>query len=68
MAKNNWKNNNIQFPRLLAEIRTIGLTPEQYTHLYESMDLERDYIDEILERAEECWQKIKAPPKAPKAP
>lgn len=56
-----WLDNSIQFPRLLAELRAIGLTPEQYAFLTESMDLEESDIDEVLERAESEWQKIKAP-------
>jgi hypothetical protein len=55
----NWNNDNIQFPRLLAELRAQGLTPEQYEFLNESMDVDRDQVDEILERAEEVWQQIK---------
>ena len=57
--KTTWKNNAIQFPRMLAEIRAIGLTASQYMELNDSMDLSRDEIDEILERAETEWQKIK---------
>lgn len=56
MAKSLWKNDKIQFPRLLTEIRAIGLTSTQYGELHESMDLSRDEIDEILERAEKEWQ------------
>jgi hypothetical protein len=58
---NLWNNNRVQFARLLAEIRAIGLTDEQYINLMNSMDLlEREYIDELLERAEVEWQKQKA--------
>jgi hypothetical protein len=54
-----WQENHIQFPRLLAELRAVGLTDEQYAGLAESMDLDRDSIDELLERAEDSWQRIK---------
>jgi hypothetical protein len=54
-----WEDDNIQFPRLLAEIRAVGLTQFQYDLLHESMDLARDDIDAILERAESKWQAIK---------
>lgn len=54
-----WTNKSIQYPRLLAEIRAIGLTPHQYSELRDSMDLNRDEIDEVLEWAEEDWQRIK---------
>jgi hypothetical protein len=54
-----WKNNKIQFPRLLAEIRAIGLTVDQLHQLVMNMDLSVDEIYELLERAETEWQKIK---------
>jgi ElaB/YqjD/DUF883 family membrane-anchored ribosome-binding protein len=57
--KNAWKNNKIQFPRLLSEIRAIGLTAEQYSFLEESTDLSVAEIDELFERAEEEFDKIK---------
>lgn len=54
-----WTNKGVQYPRLLAEIRAVGLTPEQYRDLGASMDLSRDEIDEVLEWAESDWQTIK---------
>ena len=57
--KNLWEKNNIQFARLLAEIRAIGLNDEQYGWLSVSMNLNYNEIDEILERAETQFQKIK---------
>jgi hypothetical protein len=54
-----WENNYIQFPRLLAEIRAVGLTPEQYTNLEDSMNLSIEQIDKLLERAESYWQLAK---------
>jgi hypothetical protein len=59
MAKDFWERNNVQFPRLLAEIYAIGLTPEQYGALVNSMDLHRDSIYEILQRAEAEWERLK---------
>ena len=56
MAKNLWKNDKIQFPRLLAEIRAMGLDDGEYEALGEQMDLTKDEIDELLERAETEWQ------------
>lgn len=56
---NKWADNRIQFPRLLAEIRAVGLTPAQYHELNQSMDLAPEEIDELLERAESEWQEIK---------
>lgn len=49
----------IQYPRLLAEIRAIGLDKDQYALLSESMDLSQDEIDQVLEWAEDDWQTIK---------
>ena len=54
-----WKNNAVQFPRLLAEIRAMGLTRIQYDELQAEMNLSRDEIDELLERAETEWQSHK---------
>ena len=55
-----WGQDNLQFPRLLAEIRAvIVFTPEQYAALGESMDLGTTEIDELLERADLAFEKIK---------
>jgi len=51
--------NSVQFPRLLAEIRAVGLTDGQVKALEASMDLSIDRIDEILSRAEDVFEKIK---------
>ena len=59
MANENWNNNDIQFPRLLAEINAVGLTKAQYAFLCTSMDLKTYEIDEILERAEIAFTAIK---------
>lgn len=37
----------------------MGLTDEQYAALGESMDLGRDDIDALLERAETAWGALK---------
>lgn len=55
-----WLDNSKQFPRLLAELRAVGLTKEQYKFLQESMDLRRNEIDELLQRAEGAWQRAKS--------
>ena len=54
-----WRDNNVQFARLLAEIRGIGLSDRQMHYLREVMDLEDSEINELLERAEVEFQKIK---------
>lgn len=56
MSDRAWSSDRIQFPRLLAELRAVGLTREQYAGLEASMDLQTDQIDELLERAEAIWQ------------
>lgn len=56
-----WLDNDIQFPRLLAEIRaTWDVTPEQYRALADSMDLDPERIDELFDRAQDAWERIKA--------
>lgn len=55
-----WDVNAIQFPRLLAELRAIGLTADQYRDLEDAMDLTRVEIDSLLERAEDDWNAIKS--------
>lgn len=55
-----WNDNLVQFPRLLAEIRAVGLTEEQYEDLQTSMDLSKAEIDELLERAETKFEADKA--------
>jgi len=54
-----WKRDDVQFPRLLAEINAAGLTVRQTALLQDSMDLSGKQIDELLDRAEVAWEKIK---------
>ena len=54
-----WKRNDIQFPRLLAEINAAGLTRKQVSMLSRSMDLGASEIGELFERAEAEWDEIK---------
>ena len=59
-----WQRDDIQFPRLLAEINAMGLTESQKLLLARSMDLDPARIDEVLERAErkfETWKERIAP-------
>lgn len=55
-----WRDNAIQFPRLLAEINAVGLTDIQINLICESMDVVPDEIGELFERAEAAWERIKA--------
>ena len=57
---NKWNNNKIQFPRLLAEIASSSaLTDEVMSELRESMDLSNDEINELFDRAQNEWNRIK---------
>lgn len=60
-AASPWGKNDVQFPRLLAEIyATVEFTPEQQRALMDSMDLlEWAHVCELLERADAVWQAIK---------
>jgi hypothetical protein len=61
-----WASDATQFPRLLSEIMGVGLTKDQYASLCESMDLSNRDIDDLLDRADVEWEKIKSrPPKVP---
>jgi hypothetical protein len=57
-----WDRDNVQFPRLLAEINATGLTTGQYRMLEDSMELTTEEIDSLLERAEDRWTRIKGLP------
>lgn len=58
-SKDNWRNNDIQFPRLLSEIWAVGLTAKQVRTLRAAMDLSGSEINRIFNRADKVWQKIK---------
>ncbi len=54
----NWENDAIQFPRLLAEI--VATQEIDFAVLSESTGLELARIDELFDRAQRAWEKIKA--------
>ena len=55
-----WKDNSIQFPRLIAEINAcVDISPEDWEALQESMDLDKDEIGQLFDRAHEEWETIK---------
>ena len=54
----NWKNDDIQFPRLLSELAGL-VSLSQLESLSESMDLEVHQIEELFDRAEAVWEDIK---------
>lgn len=51
-----WLDNRLQFARLLAEINAVGLSPDQYKQLSESMGLNKYQIDSLLLRADIAWE------------
>jgi hypothetical protein len=57
--KSNWERNEFQFPRLLAEIYAVGLSIGDWDKLAEAMDLEKEEIGELFNRAQEEWERIK---------
>jgi len=57
--KEYWDRDDVQFPRLLAEIKAAGLTSEQMAALRSSMDLSSSELCELLDRAEETWDAVK---------
>ena len=54
-----WDDDSIQFPRLLAEIYALGLTPDQVQGLEVSMDLTMHKLFALFARAEAAWERIK---------
>lgn len=60
MSNSRWENNCIQFPRLLAEIRAVGLTNQQVEGLCDSMDVTAEELDSLFDRADEDWEAVKA--------
>jgi len=47
----NWNNSGLQFTRLLAELYTQGITPEQMQALQDSMDATHEDIHQLFVRA-----------------
>ena len=54
-----WNNDRIQFARLLSEIESNPSTHINLDKLGESMDLNKDRVIELFERAENYFRKIK---------
>lgn len=59
MHPNNWRNNAIQFPRLISEI--LATQEIDLELLAQSMDLAIEDVEELFDRADAIWQEIKAP-------
>lgn len=58
MSDEAWKRDDIQFPRLIAEVQGV-LTKKQVEHLCESMDISVDELDDVIHRAILTWEGIK---------
>lgn len=54
-----WDRDDVQFARLLAEIKAAGLTTKQYVTIAKSMDVSVGRIGELLDRAEESFDAFK---------
>ena len=54
----NWDRDDYQFPRLLAEIMATQ-DKLDYDTLCESMDLTPDRINELFDRADAAWERVK---------
>jgi hypothetical protein len=58
--KNPWKDDKIQFARLLCEIQAnIVGSKEDWDLLLESMDLTQEEVDSLFERAGKVWEASK---------
>jgi hypothetical protein len=56
-----WQRNEIQFPRLLAEIMAAGAIDENaWTAICQSMDLQTEELRELFDRAQTDWDQIKS--------
>ena len=59
----NWHNNEIQFPRLITEIRAalgVKIFEEMIVDLASSMNLEPFEVATLFMRAEQIWEKFVA--------
>lgn len=55
-----WERDDIQFPRLLAEICAAGIPEELWDTLQVEMGLTSDELAELFDRALVKWDEIKA--------
>lgn len=56
----NWKNNEIQFPRLIAEIKAAGVFHSDtfVDRICISMNIDREDLEELIDRACAQWDEI----------
>jgi hypothetical protein len=63
MSNAKWDNNELQFARLIAEIEAAGgFTKRLVQDLCTSMDLEKNQITELIDRAQSHWDGAKDMP------
>jgi len=63
MSNAKWANNELQFARLIAEIEAAGGFTEQLVQdLCASMDLKKDQVTELIDRAQSHWDEAKDMP------
>ena len=54
-----WGRDDVQFPRLIAEIKAVGLTHEQFAQIGISMSISAEQLAELFDRAEETFDAFK---------
>lgn len=60
-ARNLWKNDKVQFARLIAEAEAAGaFTPKVLKDMADSMDLYRDEVRTVIGRAQDYFDEVKA--------
>ena len=61
----NWRNNAIQFARLIAELEAAGVFNDSklWVDLRQSMEVHEACLSELVDRASAEWDKYKADPK-----
>lgn len=60
MANPLWQDDEVQFPRLIAEIEAVGgFTEALVQDLQTSMDLQEEHVFELIDRAQQRWDDIK---------
>lgn len=57
---NRWEDDNLQFPRLLAEIMAVDIGESAWDELMGSMDITSDELESLFNRAQNRWEEIKA--------
>jgi len=60
MSNDKWRDNSIQFPRLIAEINAnVDISDEDWKSLCESMDINGTELNDLFDRADTEWERIK---------